>query len=264
MKKEIKVLFESSNPLENNPLFASSYFIAAVEKLSKDLPIVITNNNLIENNIYEVVVSMNMEENDNRGLAKLDEIIDSTRKKYKDIEISTTDIPQISIVKATLEELGDLKIMALRIVKQMNENGLQLWNDYYPAEEFEDNIKQDRLYVCKEKDQMVGFFALFDEEESSSNFRWKYNHSKFLEMFAVNVDYLHKKYGQRILFELVEKLRIEGYDSLKLIVYEKNTAAISLYQKVGFEEVKGSYVFINKFRKEEPPRTMIGMEYSLK
>lgn len=188
-------------------------------------------------------------------------ILSLIQKEYLNIKINIEDIPQLRIRKAKQEELKSLKTIALKIVKNMNANGLQLWNEYYPAEELKGLIEQEKLYVCEEDNNIVSFFALFDDEDSSSSFKWKYTKSKFLEMFAVNVDYLHKKYAQRILEDLIELLRQDGYDSLKLIVYDKNVAAISLYKKVGFKTAPGHYIFINKFRPNEPHRNMLGMEY---
>lgn len=267
MRKEIKALFEVNKNSDSNPVFAASSFITSIEKIENsfnDTQIIVTNNNFKEKSdsiVYELIISIIYQSDYTGVVSSINEIVNDVKNKYKEINIRLEDMCQLKIRKAKKEDLSTLKIIALKIVKNMHTNGLQLWNDYYPAEEFESLIEQRKLYVCDEDNNIVSFFALFDEEESSSNFQWKYRKSKFLEMFAVNIDYLHKKYAQRILFDLIQELRVNGYDSLKLIVYDQNIAAISLYKKVGFNIVPGNYVFINKFRPDEPPKNMIGMEY---
>ena len=267
MKKEIKVIFEAIKKLDINPTFASSYFVVSIEKIEKkfnDTMILVTNNNYKETSksiINEVIINIIYQSDYSKAISSINEIIEEIKIKYEKINIYIEEMPQLKIRKAKKEELNILKTLALKIVKNMNANGLQLWNDYYPAEEFKGLIEQEKLYICEENNNIVSFFALVDDEESSSNYKWKYNNSKFLEMFAINVDYLHKKYATRILYDLLEILKLDGYDSLKLIVYDQNIAAISLYNKVGFKTVSGNYVFINEFRPEEPPRNMIGMEY---
>ena len=267
MKKEIKVIFEANKKLDINPIFASSTFIISIEKIEKkfnDIKIIITNNNYKEASdkiIYEVIINILYQIDCSKAISMISEIVNEIKRKYEKINIYMDELSQLKIRKAKKEELDILKTIALKIVKNMNINGLQLWNDYYPAEEFKGLIEQEKLYICEEKNNIVSFFALVDNDESSFNFKWKYDNSKFLEMFAVNIDYLHKKYAQRILYDLFEILKSDGYDSLKLIVYDQNIAAISLYNKVGFKIVPGNYVFINKFRPNEPPRNMIGMEY---
>ena len=269
MKKEIKVLFAAEKNTNNNPLFASSYFITSVEKLSKknnNDQIVVTNNNYFERDNcvgYEVIINIIYQTEFNEIILIINEIINTIKGKYKNIDVKIEEMPELKISKAKIGQLIELKKIALKVVRNMNKNGLTLWNDYYPAEEFEGLINEGKLYVCEQNNDIIGFFALLDDDESSPNFEWKYKKSLFLEMFAINVDYLHKHYAQRILFDLNEKLKKDGYESLKLIVYDENISAISLYKKVGFKFVKGNYVFINKFRPEEPARNMIGMEYYL-
>ncbi len=98
-------------------------------------------------------------------------ILSLIQKEYLNIKINIEDIPQLRIRKAKQEELKSLKTIALKIVKNMNANGLQLWNEYYPAEELKGLIEQEKLYVCEEDNNIVSFFALFDDEVSSSSFK---------------------------------------------------------------------------------------------
>lgn len=42
---------------------------------------------------------------------------------------------------ALMQDLDQLKSIYKEIIKNMNENGIQIWDDIYPCEFFEDDIK---------------------------------------------------------------------------------------------------------------------------
>ena len=52
---------------------------------------------------------------------------------------------------AVMQDLEQLKSIYQEIIKNMNENGIQIWDDIYPCEFFEDDIKNKRLYLLKKK-----------------------------------------------------------------------------------------------------------------
>ena len=59
----------------------------------------------------------------------------------------------VNVIGLTVAQTMDLRKQlyangcSLKVVKNMNQSGLQLWNDYYPAEEFKSLIEQDKLYL---------------------------------------------------------------------------------------------------------------------
>ena len=52
---------------------------------------------------------------------------------------------------ARLEDLKQLKIIYKEIIKNMNKNNIQIWDDIYPCEFFEDDIN-NKWYYVKKKD----------------------------------------------------------------------------------------------------------------
>lgn len=50
--------------------------------------------------------------------------------------------------QAVMQDLPQLKDMYKRIIKDMNEQNIQIWDDIYPCEFFEDNIKKINSIFC--------------------------------------------------------------------------------------------------------------------
>jgi len=168
----------------------------------------------------------------------------------------------LKLEKAQINDLDYLKEMAVNVVENMHKNGINLWNKYYPAEEFEQCIKDEILYVAKKGNNIISFFVLVEGDETAENYDWKFDKEIYLQKFAINVDFLHKGYGKSVLDLIINYLKEKDYNSFRFTVYDKNLPAIGLYKKLGFNIVKGSYLMINKNRKEEP-KLFIGMEYKL-
>ena len=48
--------------------------------------------------------------------------------------------------QAVMQDLPQLKDMYKRIIKNMNEQNIQIWDDIYPCEFFEDDIKNNAQF----------------------------------------------------------------------------------------------------------------------
>lgn len=58
--------------------------------------------------------------------------------------------------QAVMQDLPQLKDMYKRIIKDMNEQNIQIWDDIYPCEFFEDNIKKSTLYFAEQWRNSIG------------------------------------------------------------------------------------------------------------
>ena len=74
---------------------------------------------------------------------------------------------------ANKKDLPYLKIMFKKIINNMAENNIKIWNKYYPFEEFKDEIEQERLYLLVQEGDIVSAFVLFENIEGQENFNWK-------------------------------------------------------------------------------------------
>ena len=67
---------------------------------------------------------------------------------------------------ARIEDLKQLKIMYKEIIKNMNKNNIQIWDDIYPCEFFEDDINNKRLYVIADDEEKTAKVVVPDYQLS--------------------------------------------------------------------------------------------------
>lgn len=138
-------------------------------------------------------------------------------------------------------DLPRLKIMYNKIVTQMNENNIQIWDDVYPSEFLAEDIKPKHLYVLIDHETIVGAFALSDTHLGAQAMQWENTQAKafYIDRFGVNADYLKRGLGSLMLKEAMTVAKDKAGEYLRLFVVDMNTPAIKLYIKNGFKQVEG-------------------------
>lgn len=144
---------------------------------------------------------------------------------------------------ANKQDLPILEQMFNRIVAEMNKNNIYIWNEYYPFEEFENDIEQSRLYLLVDDSNICAAFALFDSITGAECFKWVSDNTKaiYIGRLGVNVDYLRKGIGTRVIDEAITLAKQRRGEYLRLTVVKENIPAINLYLKNGFNQVDGVY-----------------------
>lgn len=144
---------------------------------------------------------------------------------------------------ADMEDLPQLKAMYKDIVQYMNSRQIPIWDDVYPCEFFEEDIKSKRLYLLLHHREIVSAFALCKKSTGEKGLEWQNNQGKalYLERLGVNVTYLRTGMGGLALERAKETARKLGASYLRLLVADRNQPAIQLYIKSGFVKANGSY-----------------------
>lgn len=144
---------------------------------------------------------------------------------------------------AVMQDLAQLKSMYKEIIKNMNENGIQIWDDMYPCEFFEDDIKNNRLYILKKNEEIISAFSLSDTSSGENAVMWKDKHAKvvYIDRLGVNIKYAKKGTGSWMLDKARGIVRELGAEYLRLFVVDINIPAIRLYEKNNFSKAKGIY-----------------------
>ena len=111
------------------------------------------------------------------------------------------------------------------------------WN--YPNQEIiELDIEQGTLYVCEEDQRIAGILVL-DENESEEykTIQWKQNQGPHLMMhrLAVHPQIQGKGIATRLIAFAEAYAKRNGYTSIRLDTYAKNTGALHIYQRLEYD-----------------------------
>lgn len=144
---------------------------------------------------------------------------------------------------AVIQDLPPIIGMYKEIIKKMDEDGLQIWDDIYPCGYFEDDINNNRLYIMAEGMEIVAAFALCKSNSGEGFIEWENRSGKalYLDRLGVNVKYRGKGIGGLSLTKAREAAKALGAEYLRLFVVDINAPAIGLYRKNGFVSAKGVY-----------------------
>ena len=144
---------------------------------------------------------------------------------------------------ATMDDLPQLKKVYKKIIENMNKNNIYIWDEIYPCELFRDDIENNCLYVLTENNEIASAFVLCDSNVGSDSVQWESKHDEALYMsrFGVNVDYLKRGVGKRMINLATELARDKGVKYLRLFVADINEPATNFYIKNGFQKVEGVY-----------------------
>lgn len=145
--------------------------------------------------------------------------------------------------RAVMNDLPQLKAVYKEIIKNMNYNQIQIWDDIYPCDYFEEDIKNTRLYLLLNHGDIVSAFALCEGNPGEKTLQWGKDCVKalYLDRLGVNVNYLRKGMGSLTLAKAKEAAKALNAQYLRLFVVDINEPAICLYVKNGFTRVAGVY-----------------------
>lgn len=113
----------------------------------------------------------------------------------------------------------------------------------YPTrEDAVQGIQEENLFVAIEKGNIVGTVILRHQPEEAYNLVDWHNNLDYNDIFvaytfAVHPNYLHQGVGRKIMEFVLDYAMHKNMKAVRLDVYEKNTPAIRLYEKMGFHYI---------------------------
>jgi len=149
----------------------------------------------------------------------------------------------MNVRPAEMSDLSRLKAMYGKIVENMFQNGIRIWNQIFPVAFLQEDIEKDRLYLLTEGAEILAAFALCDSNEGAGSVKWKDANAKavYIGRVGVSTDHLRKGLGGRVLESAMNLARQMGAAYLRLFVVDQNRPAINLYLKNGFARADGVY-----------------------
>ncbi|MCR4722476.1 MAG: GNAT family N-acetyltransferase [Eubacteriales bacterium] len=141
------------------------------------------------------------------------------------------------LLKAAFSDLDEINRMFDDATKEMDRNGINIWNEYYPREVLPEDIEKERLYILRRGERVIGAFALLnDEDEEYEPGTWEVDDApcKFLNRLAVDPACQRQGIAKRLIADACRIAKEEGAEYMRLFVVDCNPPAISLYEKTGF------------------------------
>lgn len=144
---------------------------------------------------------------------------------------------------AVMDDLPQLKAVYKDIVQNMDRHQICIWDDIYPGGFFEEDIKNNRLYVLLDYDEIVSAFVLQNTSPGEKAVEWQEDQGEacYLDRLGVNINYLKRGIGSLMLQKAKETAKKLGAGYLRLFVVDINKPAIGLYRKNGFVKANGVY-----------------------
>ncbi len=144
---------------------------------------------------------------------------------------------------AVMQDLSKIKAVYRDMIKKMNRERIQIWDDVYPCEFFLEDIRNNRLYVLLKHDVIVSAFVLCDTHSGEGAIKWQDSRSSvlYLDRFGVHAGYARTGIGSFMLERAKETAKNLGAQYLRLFVVDINEPAIQLYLKNGFIRKTGVY-----------------------
>lgn len=139
----------------------------------------------------------------------------------------------------TLQDLDSICLLIKEAIFEMEKNGIYQWDDIYPArEDFEEDIRNNNLYVVFEKDFLVAFYVISGEcDEQYNNAEWRYeaDSAYILHRFCVSPKVQNRGIGKKVLQHIEQQIKDMGYKSVRLDAFIQNPFAQRLYRHNGYE-----------------------------
>lgn len=138
------------------------------------------------------------------------------------------------------EELDEIMEMLRRCIQVMQEGGSDQWNENYPNREvLADDLQRGVLFAAEAQGKIAAIVVLDEEQDDLyETIEWKDTQGPHLIMHRLAVD--PRMQGQGIARRMVEfaeaYAREQGYRSLRLDTYARNTAALKLYRGLSYEQ----------------------------
>ena len=94
---------------------------------------------------------------------------------------------------AAMQDLPQIKTVYRKIVHHMNAQRIEIWDERYPCDFLEEDIRNGRLYLLLHRLDIVSAFALCGENAGAAHIDWEHSGAAlYLDRFAV-------EYGTRLL-----------------------------------------------------------------
>lgn len=143
------------------------------------------------------------------------------------------------IRKAQQEDIGEIMELIAKCVQAMQAGGSDQWDEDYPNREIiGQDIEGGTLYAYIENESVAGIIVLDEQpHELYGEIKWSQEQGRHLIMhrLAVHPEVQGKGIARKLIAFSEEYARSQGYSSIRMDTYSKNTRVLALYPSLGYE-----------------------------
>lgn len=159
--------------------------------------------------------------------------------------------------QAKSADLDGIVLLAGQAVLQMASQGIDQWDELYPArEDFEQDINSSQLTVGMLDGELAVIYTVnreFEPEYESAG--WKNPGKPFciLHRLCVKSTYQNRGIARQTMEHMEQEAAAKGIRAIRLDVFSRNPHALKLYQSCGYERVgtarwrKGLFYLMEKY-----------------
>ncbi len=138
----------------------------------------------------------------------------------------------------TMQDLDAICTMIKDAIAEMERHDIYQWDETYPARcDFEEDIRNNNLFVASEEDALAAFYVISNEcDEQYSNAKWQFGDPYcVLHRFCVSPEMQNRGRGKKVLAHIESQIKNMGYQSVRLDTFTGNPFAQRLYRHSGYE-----------------------------
>lgn len=139
----------------------------------------------------------------------------------------------------------------------MESQGIFQWDEIYPTvEDFEEDFKNDYLYVGEVEGKLAVVFVLNQlSDEEYKNGKWEHPEKSYivLHRLCVNPEFQNKGLGRTTMLHIENLLKSQGIEAIRLDAFTENPFSLKMYNRLGFKTVgfadwrKGRFCLMEKY-----------------
>ncbi|MFB0919484.1 MAG: GNAT family N-acetyltransferase [Oscillospiraceae bacterium] len=158
--------------------------------------------------------------------------------------------------KGTKADINAVFQVFVDAIAEMDRNGIPQWDELYPDRDIlAEDISKDELFVGTIGGEIACVFVLNSEcDEEYEAGEWQYPEASFcvIHRLCVNPKFQNRGVGAYTMKHIEEKLKKEGFESIRFDAFTLNPYALRLYDKLGYAKVgyvnfrKGRFVLMEK------------------
>lgn len=149
------------------------------------------------------------------------------------------------IRQARIQHIPEAVALVRLAIEEMQRQGIDQWDDVYPTETMlRNDIDRGEMYLLDEDGVAAGIVTLNNVQSPEySEIQWEFSgRILVVHRLAVHPEFRRQKVASRLMAFAEQDFAYGEYDAIRLDAFQKNPAAVALYERRGYRNA-GSVTF---------------------